>query len=331
MFQFISRLIDDPDPVIIIPFGGYANADRIFGQARVLEDEGIAHEEDDGFLKNLYNSYKRFESDEKEDVTVIVSADDLEAKLTSDQEGYVYLDEAFNTRTVKKEWLPLNYSLTYGGHNFSIQDHVLKPLPSAQYGVISDLDDTVIRTGISSAFKWKVVVNSFFTHSNQRMPLEGAQEFYKMLRNGSSGQDQNPFFYLSNSPWNLYEYLTAFLNYQNFPKGVLLLRDMGLEIKKKPSFKEENKYVKISHILTTYPELPFILIGDAADIDHDIYMAIAQQFPNRIKAIYIRTVKDKKKMKTIKERIEATSSINVQLISHTDEAVVHARANGFVS
>ncbi|TKD66540.1 App1 family protein [Flavobacterium sp. ASW18X] len=330
MFQFISRLTDDPDPVIIIPFGGYANNDRIYGQARVLEDEGITHEEDDGFLKNLYNSYKRFESDEKEGVVVTVTANDFNTSLTSDAEGYVYLDEAFKTNSLDKEWHPIHYSLTYAGKPFTIKDEILKPLASAQYGIISDMDDTVIRTGISSAFKWKVIVNSFFTHTNQRMPLEGAQEFYQMLRKGISGQDDNPFFYLSNSPWNLYEYLAEFLNYQKFPKGVLLLRDMGLENKKKTSFKEENKYIKIVHLLETYPNLPFVLIGDAADIDHDIYMAIAKQFPNRIKAIYIRTVTDQNKMKDIKKRIEATTDINIQLISHTDEAVVHARANGFV-
>lgn len=331
MFQFLSRLIDDPDPVIIIPFGGYANNDKIFGQARVLEDEGITHEEDDGFLKNLYNSYKRFESDEKEGVVVTVTVNELKTSLTSDAEGYVYLDEAYNANLLDEEWHPIHYSLTYSGEPFTIKDEILKPLPSAQYGIISDLDDTVIRTGISSAFKWKVVVNSFFKHSNQRMPLEGAQEFYQLLRKGISGNDKNPFFYLSNSPWNLYEYLMEFLKYQNFPKGVLLLRDIGLENEKKQSFKEENKYIKIAHILESYPNLPFVLIGDAADLDHDIYSAIAETYTNRISAIYIRTTKDHLKMKRIKKRLEQKTHVPIQLINHTNEAVVHARANGLIN
>lgn len=118
-------------------------------------------------------------------------------------------------------------------------------------------------------------------HSHNRMPLEGVQEFYNLLHKGSTGYGTNPVFYLSNSPWNLYDYLHAFLIKFNFPKGTLMLRDMGLKIRRKKSFMEGNKYLKIVHILETYPTIPFILIGNAAEIDTDIYLKIARTYPGK--------------------------------------------------
>ena len=333
-FHFLSRLIDDEDPVIIMPYGGYINDRTIHAQARVLEDEGIVHEEEDGFVKNLYNSYKRLESDEISNAQVKVTMGQFSKVLVSDSEGYVYLN-AEHGHDLKPndstEWMPLTYELIVNESViYTITDWVMRPSKKASFGIISDMDDTVIATGISSTLKYKVIINSFFKHSSKRQPLKGAQEFYKLLHGGERGLYDNPFFYLSNSPWNLHEYLTEFLKFHDFPRGTLLLRDIGLEHKRKIRFQEGNKYVKISHILNTYPNLPFVLIGDAADIDHDIYIEIARQFPKRIHAIYIRTVRDKKKMALVKKLIESTTDVNVILIEDSKKAISHARQNELI-
>lgn len=333
-FQFISNLIDDEDPVIIMPFGGYASPTHFYGQARVLEDEGIEDEHDDGFIKNLYHSFKRFETDELENAQVKISSGSFSATLQSDEEGYVYVSHQHGLTleiTDKTQWLPLKYELIMDGKvAYSITDELMVPSKEASFGVITDMDDTVIDTGLSSTFKWKVIRNSFFRHSNKRIPLEGAQKFYRMLYKGADGKRENPFFYLSNSPWNLHEYLTEFLKFYKFPKGVLLLRDLDIRKKADKSLMEGNKFVKISHILKTYPSLKFILIGDAADLDHDIYIAAARKFSDRIAAIYIRVVDDRAKMEKVKRIIEDTEDVDVILIEDTDKAIVHARENGLI-
>lgn len=334
-FQFLSRLIDDEDPVIVMPFGGYANKTHFHGQARVLEDEGIEDEQDEGFMKNLYHSFKRFETDELENAHVLVESGNFNVKLQSDDEGYVYLNHEHGQDISYKEtthWIPLTYKLKIDGDSeFIIKDELMVPSNAASYGIITDMDDTVIDTGLSSTLKWRVIRNSFFRHSNKRIPLEGAQEFYSLLQKGLDGKRDNPFFYLSNSPWNLHEYLQEFLRFHNFPKGILLLRDLDLKKKKKKALIEGNKYVKISHILKTYPEMPFVLIGDAADLDHDIYIAIAREFPERIKAIYIRVVDNKPKMKRVRDLVEKTTDVDVRLIENTDDAIDHARKNGLIT
>lgn len=333
-YKFLSKLVDDKDPVIIMPYGGYMNDTHVYAQARVLEDEGIVHEEDDGAIKNIFNTFKRFESDEIENAHVEVSMANASKSFKSDDEGYVYADfqHGLTVEKLKDEWQALKYDLSANNKViYSIVDNVLYPSKKASFGIISDMDDTVLETGLSSTFKWKVIVNSFFKHSSKRLPLDGVQEFYEQLRKGKSGKDDNPFFYLSNSPWNLYEYLSDFLNYQGLPKGVLLLRDIGLEHKKKKRFQERNKYLKISHILNTYPDMAFVLIGDAVDLDHEIYIEIARNFPNRIIAIYIRTTKNKKKMAAVKRLIEQTTHTNVILIEHSNEAIAHAEEHNLIS
>lgn len=333
MINYLSRLIDNEDPVIIIPFEGYANGKRLYGQARVLEDEGIANVETEGFVGNLYRSFKRFETDEISGAKIRLSWPGGETTLISDKEGYVYLDTEYDASlsNPSSPWLPITYSLVEKGQVlYMINSSVMRPSATAEFGVISDMDETVLHTGLDSFLRWKVLVSTMLTDSTSRMPLEGVQEFYSKLANGKSGNAENPFFYLSNSPWNLYDYLQTFLNEKNFPKGPLLLRDIGFENKKKKSFLEGNKFIKISHILQTYPTLPFLLIGDGEDLDPEIYLEIAIRFPKQVDTIYIRSVSNKRKTHRIAKLIANSKNVDVKLIEHTDEAVLHAIKKGHI-
>ncbi|MDY7394976.1 phosphatase domain-containing protein [Aureibaculum sp. 2210JD6-5] len=334
IFKYISELIDDPDPVIVIPFGGFSNDKKIYAQARVLEDEGINEDVESSFSKNIIRSFKRFETDEKPNVSVKVTWQGKEKILVSDEEGYIYLntEHGMDLNHQKTLWVPITYTLMESDETiFTITHPVMKPSPKAEYGVISDVDETILDTGLYSLLKWKVLVNTFIKHDEQRISIEGAQELCSQLYGGSKGYNENPFFYLSNSPWNLYDYLQAFLEKNNFPKGTLLLRDIGLENKKKKSFLEGNKYIKIKHILETYPSLSFILIGDAHDLDPEIYLEIAQQFPSRILCIYIRSVKKPKKLKRVVQLISQTTHVEILLAESTEQILEHAKSNGYIA
>lgn len=155
--------------------------------------------------------------------------------------------------------------------------------------------------------------------------------FFYVRFTGSTGYNENPFFYLSNSPWNFYDYLQAFLEKNNFPKGTLLLRDVGLEHRKKKSFLEGNKFVKIKHILRTYPSMTFILIGDAQDLDPEIYLKTAKQFPKRILCIYIRSIKNTKKLKKVVQLIEDTTHVEILLAESTEKILEHAKSKGYIT
>ncbi len=333
MFRYISRLIDDPDPVIIMPYGGYATNDKIHAQARVLEDEGLDEHSSDSISGNLFRSFKRFETDEKENVKVYATWEGGQETLVSDNEGYIYLNKAhgMSLNHERTLWIPITYKLNKNGMElFSITYPVMKPSPTCEFGVISDMDETVLHTGLDSILKWKVLVNTLGKHSDKRLPLEGAQELYTLLHGGSTGYRENPFFYLSNSPWNLYDYLIAFLEKNNFPRGTLLLRDIGLENKKRTSFLEGNKFIKIKHILESYPKMNFILIGDAEDLDPQIYSEIAKLFPNRILSIYIRNVRNRSKTKNLTQYIKDTKHVEMLQVDNTEAILEHAKLKGFI-
>ena len=73
--------------------------------------------------------------------------------------------------------------------------------------------------------------------------------------------------------------------------------------------------------------MPFILIGDSGEKDASIYQTLCQSFPGRIKAVYIRDVRSRKraeKTQAILDRIEGVPSL---LVQSYEEAATHAIAN----
>ena len=83
-------------------------------------------------------------------------------------------------------------------------------------------------------------------------------------------------------------------------------------------------------ILQTYPKLSFILFGDSGEKDGAIYIAIAKEYPKQIRAIYLRSVNDVKRMRGFSELFREFDQIPFLLIRETKEAIAHAREQGFI-
>jgi phosphatidate phosphatase APP1 len=172
--------------------------------------------------------------------------------------------------------------------------------------------------------------NSLLTNAYKRIPLKGAPDLYQKLHHGKTGKNQNPMFYLSNSPWNMYEYLKLFLDHNGFPKGPLLLRDFRTPFDRTTKPEKPHKQKEIANILKTYPDLKFILIGDSGEHDASIYTEIAAQYSDRILAIYLRSVKHKRQMERVRSVIDNFDSTPLLMVNSSEEAVAHARENGFI-
>lgn len=207
---------------------------------------------------------------------------------------------------------------------------MLIPSENSSFGIISDIDDTILHTGITSMLKLKVLWNTFFKRATKRTPLEGASELYHLLHRGKSGKEANPCFYVSHSPWNLYRYLELFLKTNNFPKGPILLRNFPRPFSKKDPKEKPQKQKEILNLLDTYPNLPFILIGDSGEHDPDIYVEIAEAFPDRILAIYLRSVNHTKKMVRVRGLFEKYETVPVLLVDKSEDAIHHARSLGLI-
>ena len=101
-------------------------------------------------------------------------------------------------------------------------------------------------------------------------------------------------------------------------------------LKKKTPNEKPQKQKEILNLLKTYPDLPFILIGDSGEHDVDIYLEIAELFPDRIKAIYLRSVKHEKRIIRVKGLLENYKTTPALLVESSDQAIEHAKVNGFI-
>ncbi|HMB62122.1 MAG TPA: phosphatase domain-containing protein [Eudoraea sp.] len=327
------------DRLQIIAFQSYGTTDHLYARGRALEDEDIDLSEK-GLFKLLLNTWKRFETDEVRNAPIQIKLPDGRIiDATTDQGGFFLVDqkmESLGGYVNEEGWLAYEISYTDLGNARQIKNEncfrgeILIPSKEAAFGVISDIDDTIMHTGVVSSLKWRVIANTFFKSAEKRVPLEGAARFYHKLHRGRSGNNANPIFYVSHSPWNLYRYLEFFLTKNNFPKGPILLRNFpGLRSRKTPA-DQPQKQKEIANILKTYPSLNFILIGDSGEGDADIYMNISRAYPERILAIYLRSVNHKKKMLRVRGLFENYKSTPVLLVEKSRDALEHARFNGFI-
>lgn len=337
--NFNTMSIFKKDKLQIINFQSYGSTNRLYVRGRAIEDENINLDQK-GIFNLMQNTWKRFETDEiKNSPIKIIFSNGETAEGTTDEDGYYLIDkniEGLQKLANDEGWV--NFALSFTDSNLKREillknrfpGEMLIPSENARFGVISDIDDTILHTGVVSSLKWKVILNTMFKRATKRLQLEGASDFYLRLHHGKTGNESNPLFYVSHSPWNLYRYLALFLKTNNFPKGPILLRSMASFRMRKKNDEKPQKQREISNLLKAYPFLPFILIGDSGEKDGDIYQEISRLFPGRIKAIYLRSVNHSRRMERIENLFVDFTDIPFLMVNKTEEAITHAKEHGFI-
>ncbi|WP_276132182.1 App1 family protein [Polluticoccus soli] len=327
------------DPIQILPYRTYGTLNRLYLKGRVLEDEKIAGAGDkDTILNNLLNMYKRFESDEVVGATIKAVFGEEEQHAVTDNEGYFHFDLVPEKPVIRENlWHGVDLHLTdipkpYTA-GFSAKAEVMIPPLDAEYGIISDIDDTIVRTSATDMLAMARTV--FLNNAKTRLPFAGVSEFYKSLQLGRNGKRNNPFFYVSSSPWNMYDLLRDFLDLNEIPAGPLLLRDFGMannSILKSGGGHMGHKFGEIERILLTYPDLNFVLVGDSGQEDPKIYREVALQFPGRILAIYIRDVQlaEREKIALDISKELSQQKLEMVIVDNTTEAADHAAKTGLI-
>jgi phosphatidate phosphatase APP1 len=194
--------------------------------------------------------------------------------------------------------------------------------------VISDVDDTVVETGVTNRLAMARTV--FLRNAYTRLPFAGVAAFYDALHRGG----RNPVFFVSSSPWNLYDLLAEFMELHGIPRGPLLLRDFGLDRGKLlKTSNREHKLAQIKPLFDTYPGLPFVLIGDSGEHDPEIYREVVQLYPGRVRAIYIRDVTAEaardEQVRALGRELAETGA-DLLLVPDTEAAAVHAAERGWI-
>jgi phosphatidate phosphatase APP1 len=320
--------IVDRDPFHIVGYRGYGTSGRVLVLGRVLQNEGLASADPThSKLRNLFSMLKRLESDPMPHARVRARWSGGSQELLADDEGFIREWLEIDTRD-RSGWESVELELASGSTGVTPAPFLVPPA-SVSYGIISDMDDTVIQSHVTDFIRAAGMV--LLENALTRLPFPGVAAFYRALVQGRSGTAGNPVFYVSSSPWNLYDVIAEFLEAQQIPVGPLLLRDWDLG----PSLLRNASYKSgvIREILATYPGLRFVLIGDSAQEDPEIYAEIVATHPGRIFAVYIRNVRQHpENSPAIRELTARIARAGSTLVLADDTLTVarHAAAHGWI-
>ncbi|WP_147202685.1 App1 family protein [Segetibacter aerophilus] len=201
-----------------------------------------------------------------------------------------------------------------------------------QYSFISDIDDTFLVSHSSNIRKRLYVLLTKNAHS--RKPFEGVVSHYKLLALAQTTvTNPNPFFYVSSSEWNLYDFIKEFTRKNELPEGVFLLSQIKrlAEVWKTGATKHSTKFMRIARIFEAYPTQRFVLLGDDSQQDPIIYAGIVTHFPGRVISVYLRHVYEKN-LTNVKEEIRKIEAAGVQVCHfvHSKEAIEHSYRIGLI-
>ena len=320
--------IVDRDQFHIVGYRGYGTSGRVLILGRVLQNEGLgAPDPIHSKVRNLLSMLKRLESDPLPHARVRARWPGGSQELVADDEGFIRQWLEVDTRG-RTGWESVELELVNGPRGVTSAPFLV-PAAEASYGVISDMDDTVIQSHVTDFIRAAGMV--LLENARTRLPFPGVAVFYRALVQGRSGIAGNPVFYVSSSPWNLYDVIAEFLEAQQIPAGPLLLRDWDLG----PSLLRNASYKSgvIREILATYPRMPFVLIGDSSQEDPEIYADVVATHPGRILAVYIRSVRQNPEasaaIRDLTERVARAGSTLV-LADDTLTVARHAAAHGWI-
>lgn len=284
--NFLRR--EEDRPVRVVGYRGYGTAQLVRVRGRVLygHPPRPAAPEDRWWV-NFANTFRRLESDEVPGARVCVRFRGAEAEAVADVEGHFIAELRPRTPLAPDRlWHDARIELVEPAHDLADAPVAIPVRP--RFGVISDLDDTVLQSHVRNMIRMGREV--LFGNVHTRMPFPGIGAFYRALHEGDDGA-VNPIFYVSSSPWNLYDLLADFLRLHRIPAGPMELRDWRISRTDLLAGRHrDHKRRAIHAILATYPHLPFILVGDSAQEDPEIYREVIHDRPGRVLAVYIRSV-----------------------------------------
>lgn len=245
-------------------------------------------------------------------------------------------------KSSKYGWIDYSVSINYKNQEITSQGTYILP-HAGNLGIISDIDDTFLISHTRNPLKKLYIL--LFKNVNDRKIFDDVVPHYQALSSAGRSkisdvgeiinqEEQNAFFYVSSSEWNLYTFIVKFTELHQLPKAVLLLKDI------KNSLSDffftgrgghNHKFEKIKHILEFYPNLKYVLLGDDSQHDPFLYENICKIFPITVKAVYIRQTGSNKKQNVEKTLQNiATLDVAVCYFKNSSEAIAHSKLIGLI-
>jgi len=231
-------------------------------------------------------------------------------------------------------WIDYQVSLFHEDEEITAKGTFIRPY-EGNLGFISDIDDTFLVSHTRNPLK-KLYILLFRNLKDRKIFADVVPHYQALSTAGRNNKDeQNAFFFVSSSEWNLYRFIIDFTELHELPRAVLLLKDIKTSL---TDFfitgrgDHNHKFEKIKHILEFYPHLTYTLLGDDSQADPILYETICKIFPVNVKAVYIRQTGSEKKEKTVAS-LKNMETMNVQTcyFRESSEAITHSRSIGLIN
>ncbi|WP_297337154.1 phosphatase domain-containing protein [Algoriphagus sp.] len=304
------------DLIQIEPFLALSNGTQVYIKGRVISayKQSRPKARNNSF-KNILAAIRRYAVTSIPETTVLISKGDSEEKVTSDQDGVFecVLPSSGETQ------VQFSFPEKEEGINYQESEIPIYEVHSSN-GVISDIDDTILishATQIGKKF-WLSVSKNAYT----RRPFPGVSEFYQKL----SVHGNTEVFYVSSSDWSLFDLIRDFLEFRKIPLGPILLKDKHINLKNiwtSGGGSHDHKFDKIRFLFSFFPEMNFILVGDSGQHDPEIYAQLKEEFPDRIKTIFIREIKPNHFIEEKRDYLQAT--LGFHFVKTTHDAIQLAK------
>jgi phosphatidate phosphatase APP1 len=320
---------------VVRPYRGYGSREEVFLIGRVFRQPTFGAGVPDGSWRALLiEAARRLLSWGVADARLRARFCGAERQITSDRDGYfrVHMRPA-QPPPAERLWHEMPIELLQP-LAIVTAGQIFLPPAHCRFVVISDIDDTIMETGVAN--KLKMLWNLFMQGARSRVAFPGMAALLQALHRGASGREANPMLYVSRGPWSIYGILDEFFQLHRIPIGpILFLREWGLTLQSPlPRRAQDHKLELIRNMLALYRDLPFVLIGDSGQRDPEIYAQIVREHPGRVLSIYIRNVsRDAARHRAIAalalEVVEAGSSL---LLAADSQAMAeHAAAHGLIA
>lgn len=311
------------EPTIKV-YHGYGDDDGVLVLGHVFKRSPFPPKDyKKGFWRNTLALIKYFMAKPYANVKVQLLYDDEVIEAVTDENG-MFRFEWKPKGAIKQGWYGITVKAEIENETIIGEGKVLVPAQT-QYSFISDIDDTFL---VSHSSDLPKRLYQLFTKNPQtRKPFEDVAKHYQLLRAGNGG-NQSPFFYVSSSEWNLYEYIKEFCRYHELPEGVFLLSELKQwhEFFKTGQGKHETKFTRIKGIMIAFPNRKYVLLGDDTQKDPEIYSHVVEQFREQVACIYIRRVERKHyaKTKALLDELQQ-KGVEVFYYKHSTEAIAHSK------
>jgi phosphatidate phosphatase APP1 len=165
----------------------------------------------------------------------------------------------------------------------AVETRVFVVAPDVRFGVVSDIDDTVMVTALPRPLiaAW----NSFVVNEHARQPVAGMAVLLERIARENPG---SPVVYLSTGAWNVAPTLIRFLSRHLYPSGSILLTDWGPTHDRWFRSGKDHKLSNLRRLAGEFPEIKWLLVGDDGQHDDEIYTRFTSENPDNVACVAIR-------------------------------------------